>query len=124
MDNPYRWLKRRWYRRQARRAIWFLRYIDRTFRDHGMTRVQARGFWGDFIKHPEVRHATLNQFAVLNKVKIRAERKLRAEQRLEQALVAIQKLNKDLTAVRAEHAQCRRPETVPQREVNHEVHGL
>lgn len=124
MDNPYRWLKKRWYRRQARRAIWFLRYLDRMLHNMGWGRPQVRRFWEDFIKHPMARRVTLNQLAVVNKITIREERRMKVEQELERYMAISQKLQQDLNAANAKLAQFKPADEVPTvtgPEVAHEV---
>jgi hypothetical protein len=104
MIRAWGWIKKRWYRRQARRAIWFLRYLDRCLAEVGMGRAKAKQFWEDFYKHPQARMMALDQLAVLNKIKIRranetkmgklAQSVLAANRRLEAEVRDLRELNK------------------------------
>lgn len=142
MGNPYRWLKKRWYRRQAKRAIWFLRYVDRMTHGAGWNRAQRKKFWDDFIKFPGAREATLNQLSVINHIKIRELRRTNAERTADAAVEQLNRITRDYLKLKMEHAQCRRPEDVipadgavpveeatgptgPHlEEAQHEVHGV
>jgi hypothetical protein len=125
MGNPYYWLKKRWYRRQVIRAIWFLRYTDRLVHSLGWNRPKVRQFWEDFAKHPEARRKALNEIAVINKIKIREQRRGRMERQLEIMMVSNQKLQLELNKASAMLAQVPKPEPMtaggPAQEETHEV---
>lgn len=109
MGNPYYWLKKRWYRRQAIRAIWFLRYVDRTVHGLGWSRPKVRQFWEDFTKHPEARKKALNEISVINKITIREQKRSRMERQLELAFMANQRLQLELNKALARCAQYTSP---------------
>ena len=110
MVKPYYWLKMRWYRRQAARAIWFLRYLDRTIHGMGWGREKCRQFWVDFNKNPEARRKALNEIAVINKITIRERRRNRMERATDQLWAANQKLQVELNKALAKCAQYTKPE--------------
>lgn len=61
---------RKWsFRRKARHAIWFHRYMDRVMQVAGYDRRQTKVVWADFIVHPSMRRSVLNQLAQINTIK-------------------------------------------------------
>jgi hypothetical protein len=96
MTSLYHRLKMRWYRRQTARAIWFLRYTDRLIHSLGWSRPTVRQFWEDFVKHPEARNQALNQVAVINKIRIKVEKRSRLEQKFEELMAANKKVQEAL----------------------------
>jgi hypothetical protein len=106
-SNPYYWLKKRWYHHQAVRAIWFLRYLDRTIHSMGWGHAMVRQFWVNFNKYPEARRLALNKIAVINKITIREQKRSRMERTVDGLLSANQKLQLELNKASAELA--RRP---------------
>jgi len=123
MGNPYYWLKKRWYRRQAARAIWFLRYLDKTIQGMGWGREKCRQFWLDFYKYPEARRKAMNDLAVINKITIREARHSRMERTIDWLKLSNQKLQIELNKANAKCAQYTQPNEDPgaPKEETHEV---
>lgn len=70
MIGPIKRLKIAWYKHQATRAIWFLRYIDTIAHSVGWNRTQVRQMWRDLVERPHVRQTILDQLAVANGIKV------------------------------------------------------
>lgn len=98
-------MKKRWYRRQAKRATWFLRYVDLTIHSLGWNRPKIRKFWEDFTKHPQARAMALDQMAIINKIAIKRAGTTRRERAFDQVVALNRKLQLELNAVNAKLAQ-------------------
>lgn len=79
MIGPWKRLKIVWYRHQAKRAIWFMRYIDVMAHSVGWNRTKIRQMWRDFLEKPATRQATLDQLAVVNKITIKRAKRSRLQ---------------------------------------------
>jgi hypothetical protein len=100
LTGPWLFLKKRWYRRQAKRAIWFLRYMDRVLHESGISRADIRTAWKDFHGSVYFRQQMLDHFAVLNKIKIRRANKTRLQKLHESLLERYSKLMSENVGLR------------------------
>lgn len=127
MTGPILWIKKRWYRRQAKRALWFMRYMDLVAHGAGWGRTKTRQMWRDFAEHPWARFQILDKLAAANKVEIRRARKLLAEKRLEDMSIKYHVAMAELRKAKAEaQAAAGKPAEVveaivPKAEEIHEV---
>jgi hypothetical protein len=123
MIGPWKRIKMAWYKRQAKRAIWFLRYLDRTIQGMGWGREKCRQFWLDFYKYPEARRKAMNDLAVINKIKIKELRHSRMEKTIDWLKLSNQKLQIELNKALAKCAQYTQPGEDPgaPKEETHEV---
>jgi hypothetical protein len=104
MTGPWGKIKQIWYRRQAKRALWFMRYMDRVMHEVGLTRGEIRKAWRDFTDHPMARRVILDRMAVINKITIKRQNRTRLQRALIDASNQLAKTSADLTK-RLEDAQ-------------------
>jgi len=82
MTGPWAWIKVVWYRHQAKRAILFLRYLDRVLHETGMGGAAVKRAWRDFHHSAYQRAVILNQVARANKIKLRRAARSKLEEKV------------------------------------------
>lgn len=100
MIGPWKRLKVSWYRRKARGVIWFMRYIDVTVHMAGFNRSKIRQMWRDFIDHPATRSRVLDELAVVNKIRIKRERRSRLQMSMDNLYAKYIRAERELAEMR------------------------
>jgi DNA repair exonuclease SbcCD ATPase subunit len=106
MIGPWKRIKMAWYKREAKRAIPFLRYYDRVMHDSGMSRAEIKQAWGDFRSSPYNRMSILYQIARMNKIKIRMAKRKSYEKALAELESMYRKTKGEYDKLKADHDKC------------------
>lgn len=106
MIGPWKRIKMAWYKRQAKRAILFLRYYDRVMHDAGMSRAEVKRAWDDFRSSPYNRMSTLYQIARMNKIKIKRAKRAGYEMALATLEARYLKTKTDYDKLKADYDKC------------------